>query len=252
MKKRQGRLAYFRSALCLIPTHARLPCLAHAVHLRPEKVSMVCRRHSWPVPGCEAEQKIPDDQRAPTRALIVSVQTWIDLHEIKTRYLLAAAGEPRARKECFARQARCIRRAHARHVRASHGIGIEGDIDRAARFFEATQFMLKVIGQGVPDPVAPANDAAAPQDVLEVLTAHAMRLSAQTRVTMARQRPDGMFHGLAKRRAAMPETIDARANIQMSVHIQNGDRLCRLHIAQEVAEGRFMAAAQNHGNGTRL
>ena len=61
--------------------------------------------------------------------------------------------------------------------------------------------MLKVIGQGVPDPVAPANDAAAPQDVLEVLTAHAMRLSAQTRVTMARQRPDGMFHGLAKRRA---------------------------------------------------
>ena len=112
--------------------------------------------------------------------------------------------------------------------------------------------MLKVIGQGVPDLLAPANDSAALPDVLEVLTAHAMRLGANTGVALAQQRPDGMFHGLAKRRAAMPETIDARANIQMSVHIHNGDRLCRLHIAQEVAEGRFMAAAQNHGNGTRL
>src|SRR5207253_672762 len=111
---------------------------------------------------------------------------------------------------------------------------------------EAVVLIQTMLLERVAHFIAPAHGAAVFAGKEPVLAAHAVRLSAKAYVVFTRKRVRAMFQRLAKSGPAMPFALLGWAEIEMGIDIDDADAPTVGCVPQEMAIGRFVAAAQHN------
>src|SRR6516162_4202711 len=90
---------------------------------------------------------MPEDQSRPARALAVSIEDRIDLHQVQTRDNGALPGQSRAARYFVAWNPRWVGGADSRHVRRADDVCVDGDRDVATLVHQPVQLSTEVLVQ---------------------------------------------------------------------------------------------------------
>src|SRR5262249_31269299 len=141
------------------------------------------------------------------------------------------------------------RGADARDVGRVHGVGVQRDVDRAVGGGEAFALAVERRGEAAAHLGQPADDGAAGPGILEVIPTGGVGLGAEADVAGAGQRGGRAFHRLAEGRAAVAAAVQRRPHVEVGVEVDQGDGAAGADVAEVTAEGGFVAAAEDDGDG---
>src|SRR5262249_26435564 len=123
--------------------------------------------------------------------------------------------------------------AYPRHVRRTHHVGVETDIDLTLVLRRPTARLFQASRQFTGGRVTPHDPAAPFLDVASVFLGGRVRLSAQTDVSG--QGVGGVLERLTKRRTAVSAAFEAGPHVQMCVYVYDGDLAPRRDVTEKMA-----------------